>query len=643
MDNKQIVKEILEEVDRLNPGKNEKIINDVKKELKVLSMTEGINGVNNLESFYNIWKKYKGKKGNKNVINSWTAYALNLTDCKPNGDFLPKRRAFARAGFPDIDTDFDDDMRDSVYDYIIDKYGRENVGNIGTHGLLKFKSCVTRVSKALDVANAFHKGADAYRSENKARVDEILEPFPKKGIIKIKDQNQDMQVIKSVDDAYQYCPDFAREMDKYDGIMDYLRDIEGIIANFSAHAAGIVVSDIPIKQIAPLRKARGDLLATQFTGEQLESLGLIKFDILAISTLTVIKRTIKLIKENYDIDIDIKNISLDNKKTFKLYREGNLGGVFQCEQYGMQNTMKDIGVDSFDDIMAAISLYRPGPMANIPLYCSRKKGESRIDYFHPSIEKHVKPFLENTYGLIIYQEQLMQICNTLAGFSITDGYIMIKAIGKKKKHLMEKFEKQFIEGCVKNEVPKDVAEQYWKEFIVPFASYGFNKSHACCYAFNSYLTCYLKANYTAEFICSLLDVESGRGNQDKINSYEKEFTNKLNIEFLPRDINHCKVSYKVEKKSGKKIYIRPSLLCKGLGSASAQNIEDNQPYSGLEDLARKTDSVVDTRAIESLAEWGYLGKKAMKDKEQVAKKFAKIRVDIKKAIKKGIDSVDMFK
>jgi len=259
---------------------------------------------------------------------------------------------------------------------------------------------------------------------------------------------------------------------------EFFQDEHNYIANnivvHNSHAAGFVVSDIPIEQIAPLRRATKGALATQFTGPELESLGLIKFDILGLSMLTVIKKCIELIKENYDIDIDIANLPLNDEPTFKLYRTGNLGGVFQCEQPGMQHTMREIGVDRFDDIMAGVALYRPGPMDNIPDYCSRKKGDSMIDYFHPTIEPFVKNHLEKTYGILIYQEQLMQICNSLSNFSITDGYIMIKAIGKKKIELMNKFEKQFIAGAVENGVPQEVVEQYWEKFIVPFANYGFN-------------------------------------------------------------------------------------------------------------------------------------------------------------------------
>lgn len=467
----KIKDEILEVVKQKNPD----LIDKINIELETLEITEGLDGKSNLETFYNLWQSKKAQTGSRNDINSWTAYGLGLTTKKPEGDFLPVRRAFARAGFPDIDTDFDDEHKDDVIDYLISRYGRSNVGVIGTHNKLNFRSCVTRIVKACDIANSYHKGKDEYVTANVAKVNEILEPFPQMGITKIKDENGEVHIIKGIKDAYEHCKEFKFYMDKYPDVMKYSKDIEGGFSNFSRHASGVVVSDVPLEEIAPLRTAGGGKIATQWTGEELESLGLIKFDILAIATLTVIKRTVKMVKDNYDIDVNIYSLPVNDDKTFELYRKAYLTGVFQCENGGMQKTMKEIGVDSFDDIVAAIALYRPGPMDSIPEYCNRKRGVSRIDYFHPSIERHVKKHLEKTKGFMIFQEQIMQVCNSLAGFSITDGYVMIKAIGKKKPYLMEKFKKEFIKGCSSNNVPVDVSEQYWEKFIIPFSGYGFNK------------------------------------------------------------------------------------------------------------------------------------------------------------------------
>jgi len=656
IDTEVIKKEILEYITK-RYSKNDKLQNiilKVKSEIEKLVSTEGLESKNNLETFYNIWINHKGKTGHTNEINSWTAYFLGMTDSKPiKKEFLPDRRAFARAGLPDIDTDFDYENRDDVYAYIIDKYGRDNVGNIGTHGLLKFKSCVTRVTKALDLADAFHKGKDAFKSDNAAKASEILSPFPKHGLLKINDEEGNSHLIKDFEDAYEYCSDFRHYVDKYkeSGFKKYLQQTEGTFANFSFHAAGIVVSDVPLDGIAPLRNAKKGVLATQFPNEDLEELGLIKFDVLALSTLSVIKRAVVMIKDYWDIDIDIENLQIDDEKTFELYRRGNLGGVFQCEQPGMQKTMRDIGVDCFEDIMAAVALYRPGPMDSIPEYCARKHGEKEVSYFHKTIEPYVKPYLKGTYGIAIYQEQIMQICNSLAGFTISDGYVMIKSIGKKKIYLMEKFENQFIAGCIENNVPREVAKQYWDKFIVPFAGYGFNLAHSCCYGLVSYSTCFLKANYPDEFICSLLEIiinSSQAERYEKIASFEKEFARKMGIKFLSRDLNKSKASFVIEKRKNlkegvKKTEIRPSLLCKGLGLPAAKCLEQNQPYKDMRDIVEKTDSsVVDMRAIEALALGGYFGKKKMDQAKEVVKDFVMIREDRKKTAKKGVETINMF-
>jgi len=555
------------------------------------------------------------------------------------------KRVFARVGFPDIDCDFDDEGRPLVYEYIINKYGRENVGNIGAHGFLKFKSCVRRVGKVLDIANAYHLGKDSYITENENKVSELLSVFPKSSVIKLMDEEGKEHIVKNMKDACTYSDEFRYYMNQYPEMEEYVPMLQDTFANFAGHPAGIVVSDVPLERLAPLRTSRTGL-ATQYPMEDLESIGLIKFDILAISTLSVIKKTLEMIKDNYDLDIDIENLPLNDEPTYNLYRSGNLTGVFQCESYGMQNTMREIGADSFNDIMAAISLFRPGPMDQITSYCARKKGQEEVDYFHKSIEPFVKPILEKTYGIAIYQESIMQICNSLAGFSIAEGYVVIKAIGKKKKHLMDKFKKQFIEGCLKNNVPEKIAEEYWEKFIVPFAGYGFNLSHAAAYSLTSYICCYLKSNYPDEFVCSVLNVESHRAHHDKVIQFEKEFSRKMNIKFLPRNINSCNEKYTIVKKSDKKkgilkTEISPSMVCKSVSTAVAKNIAENSPYKNIRELAEKTDfSIVTSDVINGLVEAGFLRSK--KGKEKISDEFSQIRKDLKKALAKGIDSVDLF-
>jgi len=633
-------------------------LSKVNLELDILEVTEAVDGKSNLESFYNIWQSHQGKVGDKNVTNSWTAFALGMTAAKPTGDFLPERRVFARAGFPDIDSDFDYFRRNEIYEYIIDKYGRDNVSNIGTYQGLKLKSAVRRIGKVLDIAGAFFKGKEVYVTENEKKVTEIIKslPFQMGAKLKAKDDDGELQVVKSIEDAYNLCKDFRYYMDKYPGIRKHAKTIEGLLSIFGSHPSGICISDTPLAWLAPVRRSRGEGLSTQFAYEDLEEIGLIKFDILALSTLTVVARTLKIIKEYYDISIDIENLPLDDGPTLALYRSGKLIGVFQAETTAMQHVMMDISIDRFDDIVATIALFRPGPMVNIPDYCARKKGEQKIDYFHPIIEPYVKPYLKDTYGIAIFQEQIMQICNSLAGFSISDGYDVIKGIGKKKEHIINKYRKQFIEGCIKNKVPEDVATQYWAKFIVPFSGYGFNRSHASAYAYLSYMTAYLKANYTDEFMCALLNVENERKKFDKIAGFEKDLAN-FGIKLLPKRINSCTAEYSIVKKkdvsSGINMTeISPSFVCKGLGFDGAKEIESHRPYKDFHDLIARTDQrLVDRDAMTALIDGGFFNdyvkeyKKKFKKtltREILLQRFADIRTDIKKAANRGVVSQDLL-
>jgi len=484
----------------------DKINKSVISEIDSMSVTDNLDGKPILFKFYNMWKSAKEKNvvGATNKVNSHTAYLLGMTTKEPDEeDFIPVRRCFARKGFPDIDSDFDDENRDEIYSYIIEKYGRDNVGNIGTYQSIKLKSYIRSIFKALDPDKSFsytlasHENKSV-RAENKdkwkkytnEKGDEIAKSLPKQigANIRVTDEEGNDVVIKTVADGAKYCDDFRYYIEKYPDLLTYSSDIQGLLSNFSVHAAGIVISSVPLQSIAPLRLSRKKIenggkknrkteyeLATQYANEDLEFMGLIKFDILAISTLSVIKNCVKLVKNNYDIDIDVENLNLNDKKTFDLYKSGQLNGVFQCENHGMQHTMKDIKVDRFNDIIAGIALYRPGPMKSIPRYVACKNGEEPISYFHDSIEPYVKKYLSETYGNLVYQEQVMQICNSLAGFSITDGYAMIKAVGKKIPELMSKYRMQFIGGCKAKKVPEEVAIQYWDKFITPFADYGFNK------------------------------------------------------------------------------------------------------------------------------------------------------------------------
>ncbi len=646
----------------------------VENEIDKMISTEGLDGKPLINKFYYIWKNTLDsnnnsiKIGKHNKINSWTAYYLGITTEIPNGEFLEKRRAFARKGFPDIDSDFDYDHQHEMYQYVIDKYGRDYVGNIGTHGALKLKSYIKRAVKAIDPQKFFadtKEGKERWQKETRILGDEIVESLPKQfgAKLTVKSEDGKEHEINNVKDATEYIPNFRSYIKKYPDILEHSENLLGLVSQFGVHAAGIVISSVPLCDIAPLRTSKikdsvnadGEIkyaLATQFSNDDLEFMGLIKFDLLALSTLSVIARTIKLVKQNYDIDIDIENIPLNDAKTFKLYQTGKLMGVFQCESRGMQKTMMEMQADSYNDIMAGIALYRPGPMDSIAKYCARKRGEEKVEYFHSSIEPFVKPYLKKTYGIAVYQESIMQICNSLAGFSITDGYAMIKAVGKKIKSLLDKYRDQFVSGCQTNEVPKEIAEQYWDKFITPFASYGFNLAHSACYGFLSYQTAYLKAHFPEEFMISHMNVILSSNKQDKyqkIAQFEKECQN-MGMEFLPKSINKCGwdysiVSHKDKSRGILKSQIRYPLRCKGISDKAVHDIIANQPYEGFRDFAFKTTgNKVDIKAIECLAESGFFkdskGKKIKK--EDVIKDFSVLRNDMKKNARKGYQSGDLF-
>ena len=621
-----------------------------QKEILVMQESPGLSKDSILEEFYSIYKSLKGKNGDKNVINSVVAYCLQMSSKLPDlsDEFLAPRRIFARAGFPDIDADFDYERRHEVYEYLITKYGRDRVGNIGTYGTLKMKSYITRVVKALDLAGSFHLGKDSYVKNNNLLVREIIDSLPEQrgAFLKVRDDDGDDHVIKNLSDAMEHCEDFSKYLEKYPGISQHSSRIEGLTSNYGVHAAGIVISGEPLSRIAPLRGTRkiddssGVDFATQFAYEDLEHLGLIKFDILALSTLSVMSETIRTIKSRLGIDIDIQNLPLDDERSFELYRSGNLVGIFQCEERGMQKTMMQMGVDRFEDICAGIALFRPGPMASIPRYCARKSGQESINYFDDSIAPYVKDILKPTYGVLVYQEQVMQICNSLAGLTVSDGYQVIKAVGKKKEDQLKKYKDIFSDGAVSNGVNREVASKYWQDFIMPFASYGFNKSHSFCYGLLSYQTAYLKANFPAEFILSYLNIECLQKKWDRVDLLLVE-AKRMGISISSKNMNECKMKFQIseDKVAGRKKYtITPSIMCKGLKMSAAENISNNQPFRNYEDFVAKVDtSIVDTEAITALKDGGFFPKT-----KNAVDKFIKLRDHVRATRKKGMSGVDLF-
>lgn len=300
-----------------------------------------------------------------------------------------------------------------------------------------------------------------------------------------------------------------------------------------------------------------------------------------------------------------------------------------------------MGVDRFEDICAGIALFRPGPMASIPRYCARKRGNEKIDYFHESIKPFVSDILNPTYGILVYQEQVMQICNSLAGLTVSEGYQVIKAVGKKKEDQLKKFKNRFVDGCSTNNIDRNISARYWDEFIMPFAAYGFNKSHSYCYGLLSYQTAYLKANFPAEFILSYLNIETRQKKWDRIDILSNE-ARRMGIKINQKNLNVSKMNYVLGEDligNVKFFNITPSILCKGLKFAAAEEIEKRQPFKNFEDFVAKVDtSIVDTEAIQALSDAGFFPK----TKDPVDK-FIKLRDHVRMVRKKGMSGVDLFR
>lgn len=404
----------------------------------------------------------------------------------------------------------------------------------------------------------------------------------------------------------------------------------------NSHAAGIVTSPVPLARLCPLHKTgkgTDQVIATQFTGPDVERLGFIKLDVLGLKTKTAIHWACQSVKENYGIDIDWDTINLDDSATLALLQSGKTDGCFQLEEAGMQDALKAIGIDSFDDLVVTVAMYRPGPKDYIPEFAARKRGHTKVVYADPSI----KSVTEKTYGVLVYQEQVMKAFMVMADLTATDGYKFTKGCAKKIKSLISDYEGMFVNGCVKNKISEMVAKKVWKD-MEKFGGYAFNLAHATSYAFESYKTAYLKAHYPTEFIAARLSVETMDRDFDKVNKYMRDAVQNFGFSFLPPDLNESKIRWAVveEKK------LRQPLLLKGIGPKVAQAIVNAQPFEGADFLyafAKKVGSSVNLRVMESMIELGLWGDSLpKKQKEKLLADFEQIKKDVKKGGNQG----DMF-
>jgi DNA polymerase-3 subunit alpha len=387
-------------------------------------------------------------------------------------------------------------------------------------------------------------------------------------------------------------------------LIEIAQKLEGLYRHASTHAAGMVIGDRPLEELVPLyRDPKSNFPITQFNWKMVEAAGLVKFDFLGLKTLTVLQKAVELIKRRRGIDVQLSRLPLDDKKTYELLARADTVGVFQLESTGMRDSLKRLKPDRFEDIIAMVALYRPGPMDNIPIYINRKHGEEPVDCLHPMLES----ILRETYGVIIYQEQVMQIAQVLAGYSLGEADLLRRAMGKKDKAEMAKQQARFVDGALKNGVRKDNAV-YIFELVDKFAGYGFNKSHAAAYALVSYHTAYLKANFREAFLAASMTLDMG--NTDKLAMFAAE-ARRSGIELRPPCVNASAIDFAAEPGSeGKAGAIRYSLAAlKNIGAAAVEAIvetrADRGSFKSLSDFARRINTkVLNKRALETLAAAG---------------------------------------
>ncbi|RTL54527.1 MAG: DNA polymerase III subunit alpha [Bradyrhizobiaceae bacterium] len=507
---------------------------------------------------------------------SLVAYALTITDLDPLRFGLLFERFLnpERVSMPDFDIDFCQDRRGEVIQYVQNRYGREQVGQIITFGTLQARGVLRDVGRVLQMPYG--------------QVDKLTKLVP---------QNPAAPVTLAAAIASEpKLQAFAEEDPVVARAFDIAQKLEGLTRHASTHAAGIVIGDRPLSELVPMyRDPKSDMPVTQFNMKWVEPAGLVKFDFLGLKTLTVLDTAVKLLKQR-GIEVDLAKLPLDDRASYEMLARGDVVGVFQVESQGMRRALVDMRPDRFEDIIALVALYRPGPMANIPTYCARKHGDEEPEYLHPMLE----PILKETFGVIIYQEQVMQIAQVMAGYSLGDADLLRRAMGKKIRAEMDKQRDIFVAGSVRNGVPKGQAQTIF-ELLAKFADYGFNKSHAAAYALVSYQTAYMKAHYPVEFIAASMTLDMN--NTDKLSEFRAE-AQRLGIKVEPPSINQSGATFTV---SGNTIHYSLCAL-KGVGAQAVEMIVEARKggaFTSLADFAaRVSPRAINKRVVESLAAAG---------------------------------------
>lgn len=568
---------INEKLPQRYPEINEAVKERLAYELSVIEKTGFADYFLIVQDIVN-WAKNQGivvGPGRGSAAGSIVSYILNITDVDPiKYDLLFERFLNPdRIQMPDIDIDFTDVRRDEVLGYVKQRYGEDKVAQIITFGTMASRAAIRDAGRALGMPYAL--------------CDQLSKLIPP-----MMGLQETLEKVSDIKNLYETNEDAKK-------ILDAACHLEGVARHASVHACGIVISKEPLVEIVPLQRApqNPDLIITQFEMHSIEDLGLLKMDFLGLKNLTIIEETIRLIFELTGEKIDISKIPLDDKKTFQLFQNAETIGVFQLEGSGMRHYLKELKPTELEDIIAMVALYRPGPMELIPQYIRRKHKQEKITYIHPDLEK----ILSKTYGIGIYQEQMMEIARNMGGFSLSEADTLRKAIGKKIKSLLDMQKGKLIEGMLKKNIDQKTAETIWQWFE-PFAKYGFNRSHSVCYALIGYQTAYLKTHWPTEFMTSLLNADSG--DVERIAFLISE-AKKSKIIVLPPDINKSFSYFAPEEKN-----IRFGLLAiKNVGKNIVDFIIDERmrsgPFVNFSDfVTRISHKDLNKKSLESLTKTG---------------------------------------
>jgi len=535
--------------------------------------------------------------GRGSAAGSVVAYCIGITNIDPiKYDLLFERFLNPdRKSMPDIDTDFDDEGRQKVIDYVVEKYGKNQVAQIVTYGTMAAKMSIKDVARVMDLplseANALAKLVPEKVGTQLGRV--LKAPLTvKDGEKSLEEKEQygseDIENVKKLREIYNGTDMRAQ-------VLKEAERLEGSVRNTGIHAAGIIIAPRDLTDLIPVATAKdSDLWITQIGGSSIEEAGVIKMDFLGLKTLSIIKTALELIKQNHKIELDLDNIPLDDELTYRLYQQGETNGTFQFESPGMQKYLRELKPDKFADLIAMNALYRPGPMAYIPQYVARKHGREEVVYDLPEMQE----YLEETYGITVYQEQVMLLSQKLAGFSKGDADILRKAMGKKQKSVLDKMKAQFIKGATAKGHPADVLEKIWTDWEA-FAQYAFNKSHSTCYAFVAYQTAYLKAHYPHEYMAAILN---HAGAIEKLTFFMEE-CKRMGIKVLGPDINESLQGFAVNSKGELRFGFGGM---KGVGEAAISSIIEernaNGAFTNIFDFIRRVNQrTVNKKSIECLA------------------------------------------